>query len=341
MLREIRHPHVAPYINAFKIKYTSGTPYADVGYNDVQSITDNGTGDFTINFKRPYSWASGGTWDIVAIGCPLHSNGNLEYYASEATKAKVRIAGAGGDYSHNVITFGWRDRSALNARSVDQRVYCNLNRPRLLAFQLNGTTTPATITSGASGAFSFVRNSTGNYTLTFKNAFSYEPIVVGSCASVTTQRFGLIASGTDATKVTFETYNSGGSPTNSITTLYVIGSDSTDKGGNSDSIIQCNQRRTVLTGFVADRAGGSILVNSTDGTYASGGTGVHTITTAEAFRRATTVVAGATNVSSAVAVRLGTSSATGYTCTSLNSGGSATSSTTHALLLGYRDPGES
>jgi len=343
MLRELKQYHVSPYLYAFKVAYSGGTPSATLGFNDLSSVSDNGTGDFSLNFKRPFSWSNSNN-DVIALASPYHTNGNLEYYASSYTKSAVRIAGAGADLSHDVLVLGWRDRSALNARSFRENVYCNLNRPRMLAFQLDGTTTPASIVSGAAGAFSFTRNSTGNYTLVYKNAFGAAPVVVGCCVTSSTQRFGIISSGTDATKVTFETYNSSGSATNSLVNIFVVGTDSRDVGGGFDRPLQINQRKSILTGFIVDRSGAAILNNSTDATYASGGTGVYTLTLTDPntrLRRTCTPVSGATNVSSAVATRITSPTSGGFTVTSFATNGAATSSTTHAIAVCYEDTGES
>lgn len=339
MLRDIKCPHPYPFLYGFKVVYTGGVPAVTIGVNDVSSVTDNAAGDFTINLKRPFSFAGANSWDSVSVCTPMNSGGNVEAQVASSSKSAIRagrIAGA-GDENCYVLTLGFYNREALNSNTLKHVLMGNMQNGRFLAFRTDGSTG---VTLGGSCVSSVTRNGAGDFTVVYKQAFGAEPVVVGTVFGAG-QRFTVIPADTNTSQVRFILRQGGGGLVDSPANVFVYGPMARSNEGGLRRPVKTMQRQSILHGCVLDRVTQQTDLNSVDGTYGSGASGVSAYTFAKAFRRATIAVATTAGEATANGTLIEDSSSTAVTLKTLTTAGVLTDSTVSCLILGTNDPGES
>ncbi len=309
MLRELRSVHLHPFIKCFKVVYTGGVPAVTTGINDRSSITDHGTGDFTITYKTPFSYESAtADWDTAAFSTLYSTTGNLYAAIQTNTNSAVRVDqnGKSADFKCDVIVVGW-ESTASEAKGMPQRVHCNLRNPRMLAMRMDSG--GASLSPGRGmGTVSLV--STGKYKIIYKRAFGKEPcvhITLDSQGGTTGQRAAIIAAETDASQLVFETRSSAGALVASNAQILVIGTDSTDDTGGQREIVQISARGTdLITYGVKMNAANAVEFGSKDYSLTDNGTGdatltyLHGIMSTSAYAKAPISIACASNATTAV-----------------------------------------
>lgn len=89
----------AAHLLAFSIVNPAGTPAASINSSDVASVTDNGSGDYTINFAQTFRRA-------VACFATASANGFCTIFSQQASAVRIKIfdaAGSAADIGCNVV----------------------------------------------------------------------------------------------------------------------------------------------------------------------------------------------------------------------------------------------
>lgn len=96
-----------PRLIATRVSYSGGTPTANINSNEISSITDNGTGDATLNLARPFKRAP-----IVVATAVTTSSATVVSASASAVRIFVGNSGGSGvDATFNVIMLGFDDAS--------------------------------------------------------------------------------------------------------------------------------------------------------------------------------------------------------------------------------------
>jgi len=160
----------------FKVTGT-GTASIDIGSNSG-TLTDNGTGDYTIAFKNAF----GGT--PVCVGCCVNAAQQaLTIEASSAASVQVTTwdsSEAAANAVFYLAVIGWRSQN--EGGRLRRAIKTPGLKPRMLAFRIANTGTAPSLASADGGVGSedaaVTDNGAGDYTLTFTKAFAREPIVL-------------------------------------------------------------------------------------------------------------------------------------------------------------------
>lgn len=204
----------SPRMMGFKVQGTStaalliGTPEA--------TLTDNGTGDYTVTFKRPFNTAP------VVVATPLTANRGACIVSSSVNAVRIQTAtfpgGALSDADFELLVLGY---DTLNSGSrMERAIQAPARKPRFLAFSAlaNGSA----LGFGANDA-ALTDNGTGDYTITFNKPFAREPIVV---AGVGTASVFATVSTVSSTAIRILTKTTAGAVANdAIINAFVLGSD--------------------------------------------------------------------------------------------------------------------
>lgn len=105
MLREIKGTQLKPRLLAFKLT-GSGTAALNEGAFDA-ALTDNGTGDYTLTFTKPFARAP-----IVSI-VSMTEETNIKAHAVAAASIQIKTFGVDGttakDAVLQIMVLGWDD----------------------------------------------------------------------------------------------------------------------------------------------------------------------------------------------------------------------------------------
>lgn len=285
MIREVQSETLGLRVMGFKHDLTSGTPTATIGLGDIASTTDNGSGDYTINLKTPFRTTAGSN---VAV-CPIanaDASGSINMcYTNSISAARFLMS---GDAVGHVLMAGV-DSLTLDRALPLSNVKTTASRPVLMGFKVTGTGT-AVIDIGSNQA-TLTDNGTGDYTLTFRNAFGRIPVVAGCCG---TANLLLRVISATATSVNVKTVNTGGTATDSIFYLFVLGHYKTQEDWGRRTVLHTTQRNPRMLVFnITDSGTATVSLGAQQGTLTDNGTGDYTITFTKAFRRAPIVAASA------------------------------------------------
>lgn len=335
MLRAIQHSFLRPRVLRLKIDCTSGTPVASVGGEELSSITDNGTGDFTLTFKQafrrqPLVIATPTDGSSVGSFCHVHT----------AAAASVRInirptAGAAEDTRCNIVLVGYD--SDMDKRVLRQSLMSTSRNPRMIV----GSVSSAGAATVNGGTFTVSKSSTGVYVVVPRVKFGYAPIVVASINQTTAGTVSAVS--VTAASIEIRTYNAAGTPTDAAFSFLAAGSDAANVP--TARVLRVAQEGNVAPRFVfIECASGnaSVAVNSDAASVASGGTGIGNITLAAqnaagpafTFKRTPVCLATAESTS-AINAYVSTAATTGCTVRTVNDAGTATASASHVLLFGW------
>lgn len=183
------------------------------------TFVDNGTGDFTINFRTAF-----GSANVIAIPTIINATGGSALIES-VSAASVRVktfntSNAAADLPFMLAVVGWGTLSeSYNKRA---EILSTQRKARLMGFNITGTGTAALTYDGGG---SLTDNGTGDYTITFDKAFKRTPIVVatGNLARAAIQA----VPSTSAVRIL--TFNAAHSAADALVSVLVIGYDSTDE----------------------------------------------------------------------------------------------------------------
>lgn len=89
---EVRTPQLRTHAIPFHITDSSGTPVitGEVGSESISSITDNGTGDYTINLRTPAARA------IIGTFAPDVANLQVQVVSRTASAIRVKFTNNSG-----------------------------------------------------------------------------------------------------------------------------------------------------------------------------------------------------------------------------------------------------
>lgn len=181
-------------------------------------------------------------------------------------------------------------------------IQSNRIRPRILAYSIDSSTSPATIGIGAADISSSVRNGTGDVSLVYRQPFRRAGIVVGSIGSNITDG-GYFTTDTVPTTTTAKclSLNGGAGGVNGLSDALILGwdSDNTDLPilQNVDAAID----NCVLIGMAVTGSSGALTIGTKDATSVRNGTGDYTLTFRKGFGRTPIIAVCCQNAATHVA----------------------------------------
>ena len=165
----------APRYEVFKVTPDASTPVINIGSSKA-TLTKQGPGDYTINFKRPFS-----NDDVVAVAGVI-SGTAAHHHIATATATGVRVCvGAGGSLSDSlpfyVVVRG--SDNPINSGRHRKTARISDRLPRVVGghVQYSGGTPSINI---GSGDFTITDTGTGVLTVTWARPCAREPIIVAS-----------------------------------------------------------------------------------------------------------------------------------------------------------------
>ncbi len=162
-------------LEIFKITPDATTPVINIG-DAKATITRNGTGDYTITFKRPFS-----SDNVIAVGTVIKTTA-AHFHVVSCTALAVRVlvgaAGVASDAAPFYLVVQGSDNPQYGtgqrkATRVSDRL------PRLIAGHVSYSAGTPSIVKGT-GDFTVTDTGTGVLTVTFVNPFLREPIVIAN-----------------------------------------------------------------------------------------------------------------------------------------------------------------
>lgn len=335
MLRAIQHDFLRPRFLRFRIDCTSGTPVATIGGEELTSITDNGTGDFTLNLRFPFQRVP-----VVAATSSDGAAAGGYCTITSATASAIRIvirnsSGTGEDQRCNVVVLGY-DSPDTNIIRPEASLMAPCRNPRIVC---GSVASDGSITANG-GTFTVSKTGTGVYVVTPRIAFGATPVVLASPnqSGVAHLRVVSIA----AASFTVETHNTSASATDTAFSFIAIGSDSpVNNTARSARVVREGSVAPRLVGVVAASGNASLSLNAAIGSIASGGTGIGDLTLNQVvaavpsrrFQRIPVCVATCEGTTDTAQVN--TTASSGTQVRTFNSSGSASASASHILLLGW------
>lgn len=334
--RVIQHPRAGGRLMGFT-GTTAATPSATLskGFGDG-TASYVAAGRLGITFLEAFSQPPGGASGYNIAGAIVGTN------ASGGDKSKIRNAakgfcefasGGGSEFTCQGMVFGYDTTDSIDA-NIPSDVKSTINNPRLIACQIDGVNGDVNI---GGGSVSLVKNGTGDYTITFLQAFGQTPQGVGGLTLTATNTISVVSS--SASSIRIRGSNSGGTATDTDFNLMVLGSDSIEERGRARKQILTNMRKPRLLAF-SHSVAAAVVFGSQDVTGVDNGTGDYTFTYANAFAREPIVVATRQSGSSNRYVRGSGSSSTGITLLTVNGSDVAEDGESLVLVLGSDDPSE-
>lgn len=177
---------------------SSGT--VPVGGTDF-SVSKTGTGDYTVTFKRAFGRAP------RVFVTPVKTTGEATSRVVSRTAASARVVvfdntNTAADTAFWIVVVG--TDSSAETRRLFAPILNSQRKPRLVAGSF--TDTPTAVVGN--GDFTVAKNGTGDYTVTFTDAFKRAPAVL-ACSSSTSRCVQIHTVG--ATSVRLLTYDGAGS----------------------------------------------------------------------------------------------------------------------------------
>jgi hypothetical protein len=338
MLREIVNKHVKPRIVPFQLTTTASTATMNIGYGDY-TVTRTGTGAGALVHRHGF-YRNG----LILLSQGT-TNGGYAVYNTTAGEndnflySILDNAGAAAEGTAEGFCFGW-DSSDLSL-CKKQRVAATLNAPRIIWGKITGTTGATAI---GIRDFSATRTAAGTYTVTFKKAFAFTPVVMVTGIATAAATTARITSKT-AAGCTVLLAPQTGTATDADFYICAIGSDARSDAGRGRMPLQNSQRLPRIIACEITNTGGTptlTIGGSTGGTdfttLTDNGAGDFSITVAEPFKRepaifiTTTTQRAQVHSYAANVIRLQTRA----------SGGAATDTNgvTHVFVIGTDDISE-
>lgn len=173
MLRTVMHPHPQPYLIAGGVTPTSSsTVTIQAGNNDIETVAHVGAGIAKITWKQATNY-TGSYFEAPVIGSTRQTSGTASFVGTATAKTTISVSQAAGtnDIPLDFMAFTYKDRQ-LRDDSLLVPVRCNFKG----AFLQAGKVVNNAIAIGTR-AFSLTVNGTGDYTITFREAFGSLPVV--------------------------------------------------------------------------------------------------------------------------------------------------------------------
>lgn len=162
-------------IELFKVTPHATTPTISIG-NSKATLTRNGTGDYTITLKRPFS-----SDNVVAVGT-VYKDTAAHLHIVSCTASAIRVlvgtAGAASDAAPFYLAVQGSDNPQYGSRhrkvtKVSDRL------PRLIAGHISYSGGTPSIVCGTDD-FTLTDSGTGAVNVAFTNPFAREPIVIAN-----------------------------------------------------------------------------------------------------------------------------------------------------------------
>lgn len=185
----VRNCWNSPRVELFKVTGHATTPVLNIG-SAKATISRNGTGDYTITFKRAFSSDA-----VVGLALPISATAAHIHVVSASATAVRFLVGASGTASDSIPFYVFVQGSDNPQYGGNHRRVTRVSdrRPRLIAGHITYTAGVPAITKGT-GDFTITDTGTGVLTIAFTNAFDREPIVLANKDTA-----GLITVGAAAT----------------------------------------------------------------------------------------------------------------------------------------------
>lgn len=211
----VKSSWIDPRYEVFKIN-TAGSGTILIGTR-LARLTRNGTGDVTLTFLNSFR-----NNNVVAVANPNQAT-IIQARVDSATAAAVRIklfntSSAAVDGIFNLLVVGSDSKETTYGR--ERPLQSSQRKPYIVGYRVAAAA--ASLTVGSEDG-SVVRNSTGDYTITFANTqFAREPICFCMASVVSANGRGQIAS-QSATSVNVKLSNQAGTAADSAAEVLVFG----------------------------------------------------------------------------------------------------------------------
>lgn len=288
MLRDVKQAHVKPLLSTCQVT-TELTPLItlDIGTGDFESATRNAAGSVTLT-KHVARRRAG-----IIIGTPGLPAANGAYFSYETDPATTTLtglvtnaAGSGVDQTMDILCLDYQSLTTDRYPSL-KTLYATSNANRMIAFKLFSD---GTLGVGGRSIVNYSKTSTGNYSVSFRNAFKRTPLVFAMTIS-NAQTCVNVRSKTAET-ATFRTMNSGETAADNGFYCLVVGSDSRDDVCRLNNVVGIEERRPRVEACRVVAAG-TVSVGSGDVTVVKNGTGDYSVTYTKAFSREPVAIATA------------------------------------------------
>ena len=342
MLRPIKSQVRRPRLLGFSAT-TAASAANTVQVGSMEGTFTNAVQDYQLDIvlRKPFARAP-----IVVVGAGADiSDGGAAFPNPAATVSTISLNGISGGASAEV---GGLEALALGYEVADTTVYSGSLKSGLRSsFRapviIEGQVAADGTKNIGGSTFTSVKNSTGNYTITFTRAFGRLPTVVPT--TFTRNGAAHVKSKTN-NSVTIQTYNAADSAADIKFNFVAYGSSSghevsLDQGG----LIEVGFRKPRIIGLKVTYSSGvpSIAIGTGLASVADTGTGIATLTYTEAFAREPIIIAGP-ETGNVRWVSLASSTSTGVALEFSNASGTladpANAAGANVIIIGSDDAAE-
>lgn len=292
MLRPLKTPNLGARLLAFTAT-TAGSAANTVGVGAQEGTFTNAVADEQLDlvFKQPFSRAP---IVLASPGAGVGDGGVA--FAGSPVVAGVSVSTLNSSGSSDVgtvhgLVLGWNNsstRSHGGKNTIQYPVFGSFNRARMIIGQVAAA---GTVNIGGT-TFTSVKNSAGNYTITFSRAFGRTPVGLATVIS-TTKGYSHRIEAISKNSVNILTFNDSSAAADAKFNFVIYGSDSVDeyameRGGQID----VGFRKSRLLPFQINYTAGtpSLAIGDDLGEVADTGVGLATITYEESFAREPVVI---------------------------------------------------
>lgn len=338
-LHPIRHSQLHSYLRFVKAVTTasSAAPTISLG-NSIGTYTSSSDGtlevDWSTSLHRPGVPIFSPQGTDIAHPASVCASGSASA-VSESEMDLISYSALSADPGTIAgLVFGWRSSDSAKYRESQFKVKCNRSGARLMAHSFYNSTH---VWGKAQGTLT--TNGSGDHTIAFNRPFgSSDVIAVASTSDQDALRRGVRIDSISQSEVRVVNTDETGSGHNSQIDLIVVGFDSADEPGGDfnlfKDIVTSQYRTRILVGRVDHTSAAAVAAAWGGNDYSAvtdNGTGDTTITFAKAFAQIPVVVAMGHNANY---VSVHSKSKTGFTLTTVDSGGTASDAIAYFMVVG-------
>lgn len=341
MLRSLKHAFNAPRLLGVKATSNGGACTVNISPDDILSAASASTGKSYLTFADPFTRAP------IICGSPFSSNVGasgallIDAVPTEFIAKMLTHDGTNpDDGSLNALILGYdstqTDYTGYGKQLAPYVVKNAWNSSRIEIFKITPHATTPVISFGSSKG-TLTRNGAGDYTITFKKAFSSDNVVAVPCVIKSTiAHHHVVSASATAVRILVGTAGSGSDAAPFY--LVVQGSDNPQVGSKHRKATKISDRLPrLVAGHITWTAGTPAITKGTgDFTIADTGTGVVTVTLVNPFAREPAVIG---NQNSAGNVTLNAAAAVdSFVLNGFNAAGAATDpGDLYFMAFGYDD----
>lgn len=291
MLNEVRSDHLGAFLNAAQVTIAA-SPTVNISKDDF-TITRPGAGRAVIVAKDIFNRlpvAVGTLASAPAGGSSAFNSTTLPTTSTFEINAQDSSGGA-VDGTLDFLTLGYRKADTDLFKNESFAVKTSRANTRMIPCVISAA---GVVTLGA-GAVTCVKNSTGDYTVTFRRSFCGVPTVHGSAF------LGMInTSSKTASSVNVKTYTTGAVAADCAFNLIIVGWDTIETVGRKEKPLMSHLRAGRLIGLSMTTPASPVITvggatGGVDATVVRNGTGNHTFTLTRPFARIPAVVGVSAN----------------------------------------------